>query len=152
MSEYQQFMVHSSELFISCFTIHSSEFKNLYHVGVIGSCNNSCHVHCVKFLVRVIWAYGFWLFLKAFNWETDLWATLGDFTVKKRKIGTGNLYLPENWLSRNEMWCAADNYNDYMCRIWIFRFNLFIYFLRKYRIFTKLPQISHTSKSRSFEV
>ena len=23
------------------------------------------------------------LFLKAFSWETDLWVTLGDFTVKK---------------------------------------------------------------------
>ena len=43
------------------------------------------------------------LFLKAFSWETDLWVTLGDFTVKKknktkqknRKIGKGNLYLTE---------------------------------------------------------
>ena len=36
------------------------------------------------------WAYsvakkadGFLLFLKAFSSETDLWVTLGDFTVKK---------------------------------------------------------------------
>ena len=28
----------------------------------------------------------------------------------------GNLYLTENWLSRNEMWCVADNHN-YMCHI-----------------------------------
>ena len=35
--------------------------------------------------------------------------TLGDFTVKKRKIGKGNLYLTEN-----EIRCAADNHN-YMC-------------------------------------
>ena len=29
----------------------------------------------------------------------------------KRKIGKENLYLAENRLSRNEMWCAADNHN-----------------------------------------
>ena len=34
----------------------------------------------------------------------------------KRKIGKGNLYLTENRLSRNKMWCAADNHN-YMCHI-----------------------------------
>ena len=33
----------------------------------------------------------------------------GDFTVKKRKIGKGNLHSTENQSSRNEMWCAADN-------------------------------------------
>ena len=31
-------------------------------------------------------------------------------------MGKGNLFLTENRLSRNEMWCAADNYN-YMCHI-----------------------------------
>ena len=30
---------------------------------------------------------GFLLFLKAFSWETDLWVTLGDFTVKNAKSG-----------------------------------------------------------------
>ena len=30
---------------------------------------------------------------------------------KKREIGEGNLYLSENWLSRNEMWCAAGNHS-----------------------------------------
>ena len=54
------------------------------------------------------------LFLKVFSWETDRWVTLGDFTVKKRNIGKGIMYLPENRLSRNEMWCAVDIYN-YMC-------------------------------------
>ena len=29
---------------------------------------------------------GFLLFLKAFSWETDLWVTLGDFTVKNPKL------------------------------------------------------------------
>ena len=55
------------------------------------------------------------LFLKAYSWKTDLWVTLGDFTVKrKRKIGKGNLYLSENRLSWNEMCCATDNHNG-MC-------------------------------------
>ena len=40
---------------------------------------------------------------------------LGDFTVKKRNVGEGNLYLIEHRLSWNEMCCAADNHN-YMCR------------------------------------
>ena len=57
---------------------------------------------------------GFLLFLKAFSWETDLWVTLGDFMVKIKKIGKGNLYLTENKLSWNEMCCAADNHN-YKC-------------------------------------
>ena len=30
---------------------------------------------------------GFLLFLKAFSSETDLWVTLGDFTVKNPKLG-----------------------------------------------------------------
>ena len=52
---------------------------------------------------------------KAFSWETDLWVTLGDFTGKTRKIGKGNLYLTENQLSRNEVWCASDNHNSMCC-------------------------------------
>ena len=39
------------------------------------------------------------------------------FYGKKHKTGKGNLYLTENWLSGNEMWCAADNPN-YMCHIY----------------------------------
>ena len=37
----------------------------------------------------VLWKKGdgFLLFLKAFSWETDLWVTLGDFTVKNAKLG-----------------------------------------------------------------
>ena len=30
---------------------------------------------------------GFLLFLTAFSWETDLWETLSDFTVKNAKLG-----------------------------------------------------------------
>ena len=69
----------------------------------------------------------FLLFLKEFSWETYLWVTLDDFTVKKKKtkqnktkktfkIGKGNLKFTENRLSRNELWCAVVNYN-YMCHI-----------------------------------
>ena len=36
---------------------------------------------------------------------------LGDFTVNKHKIGKENLFLNENRLSRNEMWCVTDNQN-----------------------------------------
>ena len=38
------------------------------------------------------------------------------FYGKKHKIGKGNLYLTENLLSKNKMWCVADNHN-YMCHI-----------------------------------
>ena len=34
---------------------------------------------------------------------------LGDFTK-------GNLYLTENQLGRNEIWCAED-YHNYMCHL-----------------------------------
>ena len=30
---------------------------------------------------------GFSLFLNAFSWETNVWVTLGDFTVKNAKLG-----------------------------------------------------------------
>ena len=51
------------------------------------------------------------------------------FYGKKRKIGKGNLYLTENRLSWNEIFCAADNqqlYVSHMCK----------------RIFTKELQLS----------
>ena len=35
------------------------------------------------------------------------------FNSKKHKIGKRNLYLTENRLSRNEMWCAA--YKSQLC-------------------------------------
>ena len=56
------------------------------------------------------------LFLKSIFWETDFWVTLGDFYGNKHKIGKGNLYVTENRLGRNEIWCAADNHN-YMWHI-----------------------------------
>ena len=42
---------------------------------------------------------------------------VGDFTVKKCKIGTGNLYLTKNRLRKNKMWYVADNHND-VSHIW----------------------------------
>ena len=36
---------------------------------------------------------------------------LGEFMVKKCKIGKENLYSIKNWISKNEMWCAPDNRN-----------------------------------------
>ena len=56
----------------------------------------------------------FLLFLKAFPWETDLWVTLGDFTVKNVKLG--RKIWTENGLSKNKSLCTADNHN-YMYHI-----------------------------------
>ena len=75
------------------------------------------------------------------------------FYGKKHKIGKGNLYLTENWLSSNEMCCAADNHN-YMCHTCakeLLDLNLKIkQLLTKYRIFMKLPQIPHIHINRNF--
>ena len=61
------------------------------------------------------------------------------------------MYLTENRLSRNEMWCAVDNHN-YICATYVqkdFRTsNLMKRLLRKYHFFTKLPQTSHIHKNR----
>ena len=91
---------------------------------------------------------GFCSFLKAFSWETDLWVTLGDFTRKKCKIGEGNLYLTENRLGRNEIWCAEDNhtymchiYAKGLCELWLSSYWQNINFSRncpKFHIFTKI--------------
>ena len=59
----------------------------------------------------------FLLFLKAFSWETDLWVTVGDFTAKNGKSGKRNLYVTENQLRRDKIWCEADNNNNSMCHI-----------------------------------
>ena len=64
------------------------------------------------------------------------------FYGKKCKIGKGTLYLTENQLGRNRVWCVEDS-NSYlwvnMC-ISIFRFEL------EYQYFVKLPKISHIHK------
>ena len=72
------------------------------------------------------------------------------FYGKKCKIGKGNLYLTEIWLSWNEMCCASDNHN-YMCHICakeIFKFELqlssywqnikFSWYCPKFHIITKI--------------
>ena len=69
--------------------------------------------------------------LKAFSWETDLSVTLGDFTVKKRKIRKGKSVF--NWksikLERNVLCCRyLQLYVSHMCnRIFIFELELSSY-------------------------
>ena len=41
--------------------------------------------------------------------------SLSDFRVKNTKLRR-NLYLIENWLCRNKIWCVVDNYT-YMCHM-----------------------------------
>ena len=94
---------------------------------------------------------GFLLFLKAFSWETDLlWETLGDFAVKKRKIGEGNLYLTENQLSRNLMWCASDNHNNlcHICAKLILDSNFNLAVIHKISIFNEIaPNFTYSHES-----
>ena len=45
------------------------------------------------------------IFLKNRSLGNDRW-----FYCNRRKIGKENLHLTENRLSRNKMWCAADNH------------------------------------------
>ena len=71
---------------------------------------------CFEPIVLQDKADGFLLFVKAFSWATDLWVTVGAFTVKKRKLMKGNFYLTKNELDRNEILCAEDNHS-YMCYI-----------------------------------
>ena len=44
-----------------------------------------------QFFISIFLAKGL-IFLQAFSWETDLWVTLGDFTVKNAKFG-GEIYI-----------------------------------------------------------
>ena len=85
--------------------LFSIRVKELFEPTVLQKTNKQTNKQTDRFL----------LFLKAFSWETNLWVTLGDFTVK-RKIGEGNLYSTETRLGRNKMWCAEDNHS-YMCHI-----------------------------------
>ena len=59
---------------------------------------------------------GFCSFQKHFLRNRSLSNAGWFYGKKKGKIGKGNLYLTENRLRRNEMWCAADNHN-YMCHM-----------------------------------
>ena len=78
---------------------------------------------------------------------------IGDFALKKRKIGKGNLYLTENRLSRNEMWyasitiiCVTYVQKNFKIRTWIKQ----LFTNLKYQFLTKLPQISHFHKNHNF--
>ena len=59
---------------------------------------------------------GFFLFLRALSWESDLWVMPYDLPVKNVKLRKKSLHLTENQLSRNEMWYRADT-NNYICHI-----------------------------------
>ena len=75
------------------------------------------------------------IFLRNLSLSNARW-----FYGKKRKIGKGNLYLTENPLSGNEMWCVAKN-NNYMCHIMCKRIQTLIKrLLTKYQIFTNCPK------------
>ena len=64
------------------------------------------------------------------------------------------MYVTKNQLSRNEIWCAADNQN-YMSNVQRIFFKslkfrtLIKQLLTKYQFSTKWPQISHTHKNRN---
>ena len=98
---------------------------------------------------RIIWAYSFAkkrrrvfaffksIFLRNRSLSNSTW-----FYGKNRKIEKGNLYITENWLSRNEMWCAVDNYN-HVCHICTERFlnsNSNEAVINKIQLFKKLPE------------
>ena len=100
----------------------------------------------------VLWRKGdgFQLFSQAFCWETDLWVTLGDFTVKKTQNWEGNSVF--NWksieLKRNLLYFRKSQlYVSHMCkRIFKFQLQLSSYWLNikfsrncpKFHIFTKI--------------
>ena len=46
------------------------------------------------------------IFLRYHSLSNPRW-----FSGKKCKIRKGNLYLTENWFSRNKMWCAEENHS-----------------------------------------
>ena len=75
-------------------------------------------------------ANGLLLFLKAFSWETDLWVTLGELTVKNAKFGR-EIFIKctGNRLDRNEIWYAEDTLYKiapnftYSHKSWFFKYN-----------------------------
>ena len=77
------------------------------------------------------------------------------FYSKKHKTGKGNLYLTENQLNRNQMWCVADNHTYNICVTYVqknFQIQTLIQqLLTKHKIFTKLPQSSHNPQNRIFK-
>ena len=67
---------------------------------------------------------GFWLFLKAFSWDTDLLATQGDFTVKNANLGREICTQLKTDLVETKcdvQWLQS--YGSHICKM-IFRFEL----------------------------
>ena len=90
------------------------------------------------------------LFLKAFSWETDLWVTLGDFTVKnenwegKSVFKWKSIKLKRTVLRIITIICVTYVQKNLLIRTWIKQL------LTKYQIFTKLPQIPRIRINRNF--
>ena len=96
---------------------------------------------------------GFLLFLKAFSWETDLWVTLGDFTVKnpaklEREIC---IELKIDYVETKcavlqiIITCVTHMQKNFEIRTSIKQL------LTKYQILTKLPQIPHSHINGNFK-
>ena len=77
----------------------------------------------LKFNLFILWRKGdgCLLCLKAFSWETDLWATWW-FALKSEKIRKGNVYLTKIPFSRNEICCAEDD-RSYMSNMYAKEFS-----------------------------
>ena len=106
----------------------------------------------------VLWQKRWWFFviLKAFSWDTDLWVTLGNFTVNMQNFEEESAFNGKS-ISRNEMWCGIDNHNKYyMCHqerceyLFLVSHNVqkdLKRLLTKYQFFTKLPEFRKFTKS-----
>ena len=85
------------------------------HISVVSECYGSPLKNNLSLQFCEKKPTGFCSFYSIFLRNRSL-SNCGWFYGKTRKIGKRNLYFTENRLSRNEMWCAADNHN-YMCHI-----------------------------------
>ena len=54
-------------------------------------------------------------FNKAFSWDISLWVMLGNFALKKGKVGKGNMYLTKNQLVETKLADAEDNHSWLIC-------------------------------------
>ena len=72
------------------------------------------------------------------------------FWGEQLKILKGNLYLTENRLSKNEMWCASETHNNmrHICAKELLDLNFNLAVIYKYQFLVKLPQISHIHKNQ----
>ena len=65
------------------------------------------------FKALVLWRIGDGcvLFLEASYWETDFWVTVGDFALKRAKLGMEIWIYLKNRFDRNRICCAEDNHS-----------------------------------------